>query len=205
MRCPECYGLNEADAAFCSSCGLILIRPPPGTRSAGGEHAEAGAENHAAQHHRATDQATYRCRFCGGTSRATAIRCRHSSEIVDDHYYGERANRLRARVNYPSWVTYLFGLAALLVFRPVGSCRLRRGLLLSIAYSAMPVAPPMSSSSAKQVSLGGAAALAGADRRPHFAVKNKKLSFVGTPLLAALIGYGPNVILLQPPVDDVLK
>jgi hypothetical protein len=36
-------------------------------------------------------------------------------------------------------------------------------------------------------------------------MKNKKLIFVGTPLVAALIGYSANLFLLQEPMNDVLK
>jgi hypothetical protein len=35
-------------------------------------------------------------------------------------------------------------------------------------------------------------------------LRNRKLVFVGTPLIAAIIGYSANVILLQQPVNDVL-
>jgi hypothetical protein len=208
MHCPECHSLNEDGAAFCSSCGLILIHPPPEHTLADADVPKRRAEDYAGQRRRAADQASYRCRFCGGDIEATAIRCRHCSEIIDDDYYRERANRIRARVNYASWVAYLFGLAALLVFRPVGLVSIAAGLLLSIAYYAIPVDPPMSSASAKRVSL--ATRLRRQLRLERIAVpiprlKNKKLIFVGTPLLAALIGYGANVVLLQQPVDDVLK
>lgn len=37
---------------------------------------------------------------------------------------------------------------------------------------------------------------------PHF--KSKKLIFVGTPLVAALIGYSANMFLLQEPMNQVL-
>src|SRR6185503_9073652 len=36
-------------------------------------------------------------------------------------------------------------------------------------------------------------------------LRNKKLIFVGTPLVAALIGYSANLFLLQEPVNDILK
>jgi hypothetical protein len=39
---------------------------------------------------------------------------------------------------------------------------------------------------------------------PLPALRNKKLVFVGTPLVAALIGYSANLILLQEPVNDIL-
>src|SRR5258708_16769305 len=38
---------------------------------------------------------------------------------------------------------------------------------------------------------------------PH--LRSKKLIFVGTPLVAALIGYSANVFLLQEPMNQVLK
>jgi len=38
---------------------------------------------------------------------------------------------------------------------------------------------------------------------PH--LKNKKLIFVGTPLVAALIGYSANIFLLQEPMNQVLR
>ena len=40
---------------------------------------------------------------------------------------------------------------------------------------------------------------------PIPAMRNKKLVFVGTPLIAALIGYSANLFLLQEPVNDILK
>ena len=40
---------------------------------------------------------------------------------------------------------------------------------------------------------------------PIPALRNKKLIFVGTPLIAALIGYSANYFLLQEPVNDILK
>ena len=35
-------------------------------------------------------------------------------------------------------------------------------------------------------------------------LRNKKLVFVGTPLIAALIGYSANVLLLQEPMNEIL-
>jgi len=40
---------------------------------------------------------------------------------------------------------------------------------------------------------------------PLPALRNKKLVFVGTPLIAALIGYSANLFLLQEPVNDILR
>jgi hypothetical protein len=204
MHCPECHSLNEHDAAACTNCGLILIH----SEAAAEETPKRRAEDYAGQRRRASDRSEHKCRFCGGDIAPSAVRCQHCSEIIDDDYYRERANRLRARVNYASWIAYLFGLAALLVFRPVGLVSIAGGLLLSIAYYAIPVDPPMTSASAKRVSV--ATRLRRQIRLERIAIpiprlKHKKLIFVGTPLFAALIGYGANVILLQQPMNDVLK
>ncbi|HEV7241578.1 MAG TPA: hypothetical protein VGQ36_20265 [Thermoanaerobaculia bacterium] len=192
--------LNEADAAACTSCGLLLLNIAPKKRR---------SEDFAVQRRRAADQEDATCRFCGGTIATNAIRCKHCSEVLDEDFYRERAQRLRSRVNYASWIAYLFGLGALLVFRPVGVVSIAAGLLLSIVYYAIPVEPP--SSPLKPKEKGSFAALL--RRQFKFervaislpALRHKKLVFVGTPLVAALIGYSANVLLLQQPVDDVLS
>lgn len=199
MRCPECNSLNEADTAACANCGLLLLKTAPKRR----------AEDLAVQKRRASDlvQETH-CKFCDGTIVSNAVRCKHCSEVVDEEFYRERAQRVRARVNYASWVMYLFGLGALLVFRPVGVLSIAAGLLLSIAYYAIPVEPPASPRSRKRTSLGTLLARQLKMERvaiPIPALRHKKLVFVGTPLVAALIGYSANLFLLQEPVNDILK
>ena len=160
------------------------------------------------QKRRANDQMAP-CKFCGGDIALTAIRCKHCSEIVNDDFYRERAQRTRSRINYASWVAYIFGLGALLVFRPVGLVSIAAGLLLSILYYAIPVEPPASKRNPRprlpfwqrvkqQVKLERVAIPI-----PNF--PKRKLVFVGTPLIAAIVGYSANVILLQQPVDDVLR
>ncbi|HET7433881.1 MAG TPA: zinc ribbon domain-containing protein [Thermoanaerobaculia bacterium] len=200
MRCPECHSLNEADAAACSSCGLLLFKaaPPPAKRR---------AEDFASQRRRATD-ADANCEYCNGTISSRAIRCKHCGEITDEDFYRERSQRLRSRINYASWVAYLFGLAALLVFRPVGVLSIAGGLLLSIVYYAIPVDPPSSPrSNRKPTRLGTLIRKQLKMERvaiPLPAFRNKKLILVGTPLIAALIGYSANLFLLQEPVNDIL-
>jgi predicted nucleic acid-binding Zn ribbon protein len=147
------------------------------------------------------------CQFCKADIRKDSIRCKHCGEIVNEDYYRQRAQRIRARVNYASWVAYLFGLAALLVFRPVGLLSVAAGLLLSIVYYAIPVEPP-SIAGRKKISLSERLRRQMKFERvaipiPHF--KSKKLIFVGTPLVAALIGYSANTFLLQEPMNQVLK
>ena len=199
MRCPECNSLIEADTAACANCGLLLINTAPKRRS----------EDLAVQKRRASDLASSEhCKFCDGTIASNAVRCKHCSEVVDEDFYRERAQRLRSRVNYASWVMYLFGLGALLVFRPVGVLSIAAGLLLSIAYYAIPVEPPASPRSKKRTGLGTLIRRQLKMERvaiPIPALRNKKLVFVGTPLVAALIGYSANLFLLQEPVNDIIR
>jgi hypothetical protein len=198
MHCPECHALNEADAAACASCGLLLINAAPKRR----------AEDLAERRRRASDLDSTECRFCGGTIGRKAVRCRHCSEVVDEDFYRERAQRLRSRINYASWVLYLFGLGALLIFRPVGVLSIAAGLLLSIAYYAIPVEPPQGRKSRRNT---GVITLIRRQLRlervaiPVPPLRNRKLVFVGTPLIAALIGYSANLFLLQEPVNDILR
>ena len=198
MQCPECHTSHEPGATVCNSCGLLLI--------ASNEAPKRRAEDFASQRRRAEDQ-TKSCQFCHGEIQASSIRCRHCGEIVDENYYRDRAQRTRARVNYASWVAYLFGLGALLIFRPVGLLSIAGGLLLSIAYYAIPVEPPQLISGKKK-SLGERLRRQLRFERvaipiPH--LRNKRLIFVGTPLVAALVGYSANLFLLQEPMNQVLR
>lgn len=195
MQCPECHALTEPGAAACGSCGLILLNAAPKRR----------AEDHAGQKRRAADKTYHPCSFCGGEIETTAIRCRHCSEIVNEEYYRARSAKIRSRVNYASWVAYLFGLAALLVFRPVGIVSIGAGLLLSIVYYAIPVEPP--AKGGKKRSLRRFLTQQLRMERvaiPFPAFRKMKMVFVGTPLIAAVVGYTANAVLLQKPVDEVL-
>jgi ribosomal protein L40E len=207
MLCPECHSLNEANAAACATCGLLLLKTKPVEPEAAPP--KRRAEDMANQKRRSADHEVTTCRFCGGELASNAIRCRHCSEIVNDEYYRERAQRTRGRINYASWVAYVFGLAALLVFRPVGVMSIAAGLLLSILYYAIP-AEPSASPRDKTKSKGILARLRAQFRLERVAIpipnlRNKKLVFVGTPLVAALVGYSANLLLLQEPMNQVLK
>ncbi|HEX7705686.1 MAG TPA: zinc ribbon domain-containing protein [Thermoanaerobaculia bacterium] len=197
MQCPECQAINEAGSAACERCGLILLSVEPKRR----------AEDLAVKRRRSSDLENAECPYCRGQIDPKAVRCRHCSEVVDEEFYRERAQRLRSKINYASWVGYLFGLAALLVFRPVGVLSIAAGLLLSIAYYAIPVDPP-ASKNRKKTALGTVIRNQFKLERvgiPLPALRNKRLIFVGTPLVAALIGYSANLFLLQQPVNDILK
>lgn len=198
MRCPECHALNEAEAAACTSCGLLLLNAAPKRR----------AEDLAIKRRRASDLDSEECRFCSGAISPNALRCKHCGEVVDEDFYRERASRIRSRINYASWVMYLFGLGALLVFRPVGVLSIAAGLLLSIAYYAVPVEPPSSPKRKEKKTFGQLLKQQLKFERvsiPLPALRHKKLVFVGTPLVAALIGYSANLFLLQEPVNDILR
>jgi predicted nucleic acid-binding Zn ribbon protein len=199
MRCPECHSLNETGSAACESCGLLLINAPQPKRR---------AEDYAGQRRRSSDHDSATCPFCAGEIPQTAIRCRHCSEIVNEDYYRERAQRTRARINYASWVAYIFGLLALIVFRPVGLVSIAAGLLLSILYYAIPVDPPAPRGTRRHGRLSTFIRKQLKFERVAIsipAMRNKKLVFVGTPLVAALVGYSANLFLLQEPVNDILK
>jgi hypothetical protein len=197
MHCPECNTSNEAGAAACHSCGLLFLDPSEPKRR---------AEDFASQRRRVADRGVP-CPFCQGQIASNAIRCKHCGEIVNEDFYRQRAQRTRARVNYASWVAYIFGLAALLVFRPVGLVSIAAGLLLSILYYAIPLEPPQAVTQKRQ---GLAARLRRQLRLERVAIpiphlRSKKLIFVGTPLIAALIGYSANLFLLQEPMNDILR
>jgi predicted nucleic acid-binding Zn ribbon protein len=198
MRCPECKTPYKANAASCSNCGLLLLNLAPHRRG----------EDLATKKRRAADQLAP-CKFCGSEIPLNAIRCRQCSEIVNDEFYRERAQRTRSRINYASWVAYIFGLAALLVFRPVGLVSIAAGLLLSILYYAIPVEPPASKRNPRvRLSLWQRIKQQVKLERVSIPIPNfpkRKLVFVGTPLIAAIIGYSANVMLLQQPVNDVIR
>ena len=204
MLCPECKSLNEAGSAACTNCGLLLINAAPPKRR---------AEDQAVQKRRARDREMISCKFCSGAIASDAIRCRHCSEIVNEEFYRERSQRLRSRINYASWVAYLLGLGALVVFRPVGLLSIAAGLILSIIYYAIPTEPPASPSDTARTKKQRGGFFTFLKRQLKFervgvslpVMRHKKLFFVGTPLVAALVGYSANLLLLQEPMNDVLK
>jgi hypothetical protein len=198
MRCPECNRPYEAGASSCSNCGLLLLNLAPHRRG----------EDLATKKRRAADQLAP-CKFCGSEIATTAIRCKQCSEIVNDEFYRERAQRTRSRINHASWVAYIFGLGALLVFRPVGLVSIAAGLLLSILYYAIPVEPPASKRNPRpRLSLWQRIKQQVKLERVSIPIPNfpkRKIVFIGTPLIAAIVGYSANVILLQQPVNAVIR
>src|SRR4029077_18526017 len=110
MRCPECHTHNDDDSAACATCGLILLAPPVQQTP---EHSRRAADL-ARNRRRMSDRSMILCRFCGGEIYSDGARARHCSEIINDDYFRQRAQKLRGRLNYASWVAYIFGLGALL-------------------------------------------------------------------------------------------
>lgn len=101
-----------------------------------------------------------------------------------------------------------FGLGTLLIFRPVGVLSIAAGLLLSIAYYAIPVEAPPTARRRRQTRFGTFVRRQLKLERvaiPIPTMRNKKLIFVGTPLIAALVGYSANLLLLQEPMNEILK
>src|SRR5438876_6310585 len=198
MHCAECHSLNDTLNGACPDCGLLLLNFKPKRR----------AEDLASKKRRKDDPQIATCAFCQGEIADDAVRCMHCSEIVDDDYYRARSQRIRSRVNYASWVAYLFGLGALLVFRPVGIVSIGAGLLLSIFYYAIPVEPPATKRNPHRLTLMRRLKRQFKLERvsiPIPALRKKRLVFIGTPLVAAMIGYSANVFLLQEPMNDVLR
>lgn len=212
MRCPECHLLVDSTATSCSNCGLLLFKTVKAlemnlVQPLAPSTPHRRSEDRASQKRRANDQLVP-CQFCNGEIPKNAIRCKHCSEIVNEEFYRQRAARTRSRINYASWVAYLLGLGALLVYRPVGLVSIAAGLLLSIAYYAIPAEPPSSPREKRKTSFADFLKSQLKMERvaiPMPVMRNRKLIFVGTPLIAALVGYSANVILLQQPVNNVLK
>ena len=97
------------------------------------------------------------------------------------------------------------GLNLRLLFRQVGLVSIAAGLLLSILYYAIPVEPPASKRNPRpRLSLWKRIKQKVKLERVLIPIPNfpkRKLVFVGTPLIAAIVGYSANMILLQQPVN----
>ena len=158
---------------------------------------------------RAADRGLVDCPFCLGKIEQQAVRCRHCSQIVNEQYRKDQLKRRRDRINYASWVAYVFGLVTLLLFKPVGLLAIGAGLLLSIAYYAIPadaLERPAGESRMKHWARTVRSQLR-FERvsMPMPAFRKAKLVFVGTPVLATIIGYTANFLFLQQPMNEILQ
>lgn len=196
MRCPECRIHNEANSSACTGCGLLLVSLETPRRRSEDLRNEA---------RRANDQEETPCVFCNGTIESSAVRCRHCSEIVDPQFRIESVLRHRASINYASWVAYVLGLFALVIFRPIGLIAIGAGLLLSIAYYAIPVDTVEAHRSNSRMGdlLRVLKSRWPLERTPVFT--RRRLMFLGSPLLVAFLGFLANFFLLQHPMNEVLR
>jgi hypothetical protein len=198
MRCPECNALNENGSSACTTCGLLLVKlaPPKRRRDDGAEKRRASDKNSA-------------CPFCKGEIAPEAVYCKHCQQILSEEYRVKTTKRLRANINYASWVAYVFGLVTFLLFKPVGMISIGAGLILSIIYYALPEADRQPRGDKK--GLASIWPYLKAQFRldripvPIPTLNTKRIVFVGTPLIAALVGYLANFIFLQQPMNQVLQ
>ncbi|HXI12618.1 MAG TPA: hypothetical protein VNM92_08225 [Thermoanaerobaculia bacterium] len=115
--------------------------------------------------------------------------------------------RLRAQINYASWVAYIFGLIAFVVFKPVGIVSIAAGLLLSIAYYAIQIERVSKSPQETKEGFWDFAKRQVKLERIAIAIPRipgRRLVFVGTPLIAATVGFLANFFLLQQPMNKIL-
>lgn len=200
IRCPECQIQNVSGSTACRACGLLFLHIDPPKRR---------KDDFVREGRRAADRDLTDCPFCLGKIEQQAVRCRYCGQIVNEQFRKEQLKRRRDRINYASWVAYVFGLATLLLFKPVGLLAIGAGLLLSIAYYMVPgealervegeskvrhwVRSVRSQVRFERVSM------------PMPAFRKAKLVFVGTPVLATIIGYGANFLFLQQPMNEILQ
>ncbi len=201
LRCPECQTINDEAETACLSCGLLFLHkdPPPLRRK----------DDFAGRGRRASDRNLTDCPYCLSRIEKTAVRCRHCGQIVNEEFRREVLKRRRAAINYASWVAYVFGLITLLLFRPAGLIAIGAGLLLSILYYAIPAEglDPVAGEARwrtwwrrvrKQIKFERVTM-----QMPAF--RSAKLVFVGTPVLATIIGYLANFLFLQQPMNEILQ
>jgi predicted nucleic acid-binding Zn ribbon protein len=201
MRCPECQAVNESAAVACQHCGLLLTALPRPKRR---------QEDLATRHRRGSDNSEVKpCPFCGREIASDAVRCSHCADIVDPEYRRIRAARRRSHVNHASWMAYLFGLVAFVVFRPVGIVAIGAGLLLSILYYALPSGEDSQERVAQRPLARLRHLFAQVFRSERVSISlphlpSFKVVLVGTPLVAAFIGLLANYFFLQQPMNAVL-
>jgi predicted nucleic acid-binding Zn ribbon protein len=201
LRCPECQTINSADETACHRCGLLFLhKDPPALRR---------KDDFVQQGRRAADRSLTDCPYCLARIERTAVSCRHCGQIVNEEFRRDQLRRRRAAVNYASWVAYVLGLVTLVLFRPVGLIAIGAGLLLSILYYAIPAEglDPVAGETRIKTwwrRVRGQLKFERVTMRmPAF--RTAKLVFVGTPILATVIGYLANFLFLQQPMNEILQ
>jgi hypothetical protein len=200
MQCPECKAVLDKQTTYCSSCGLLLLEEKK-------KPLRRRAEDFAQQRRRASDPIKASCMFCHGEIDADAVRCRHCAQVLDEDFRRRTLLRRRSQINYASWVAYLFGLLIFIFFKPVGLIAIGVGLLLSIAYYAIPVERPQKERDREPEDGLAFVARQIQPERVRFSLPRlrMKLVFVGTPLFAMMIGYLVNFFVLQQPMNQILR
>lgn len=201
MRCPECRITNESDAAACRSCGLILFKLSAPARR---------AEDRAAWGRRAADREMVDCSSCQSSISGSALRCPHCAHIVNPAFRRQIIERRRAQINYASWVAYLGGLGMFLLFKPAGMALIAIGLILSVLYYAIPAHltdDELEKGADEPSWLQRGMRQFRVERvflpLPH--LRKVRVVLVGTPILAIFVGYMANFLLLQRPMNDILR
>lgn len=202
LRCPECRVVRDPSAASCTSCGLIFLSTA---------HPLRRDED---KQRRVSDALKQECPACLARVDEGALRCRHCGEILDPRYRAVRARRLRAQLNYASWVAYLLGVVTLFIFRPVGIIAIGAGLMLSIAYYAIRIDEPSVDSDDEEEEDGQKAnGLSSLKRQfgletvtlQHPRFPALRTAVMGTPLLIAAIGWAFNYSVVQIPANDAIS
>lgn len=201
MRCPECHTINAHDAAACGGCGLILFKLNQPKRR---------AEDQAAAGRRASDARRIDCPSCGSSLAPGALRCPHCTHVVSADFRRRIIERRRSQINYASWVAYLGGLLLFVLFQPAGLALIGIGLVLSVLYYAIPAHiddEEIEAASEKSTLLMRLVRQFRLERVmlpvPH--VRKARLVLVGTPVLAVAVGYMANFLILQRPMNDILR
>ena len=200
LRCPECRVVRDPSAASCPSCGLLFLSTA---------HPSRRDED---KQRRASDARKQECPACLARVEEGALRCRYCGEILDPRYRAVRARRIRAQINYASWVAYLLGVVTLFIFRPVGIIAIAAGLMLSIAYYAIRIDEPeveddQEGDSRQSRRLDGLKRQFGLEtvtiQHPRFPAL--RTAVMGTPLLIAAIGWAFNYSVVQVPANDAIS
>ncbi len=201
LRCPECQTVNDEAETACLSCGLLFLHkdPPPLRRK----------DDLGARGRRASDATLTDCPYCLAQIERKAVSCRHCGQIVNEDFRREQLRRRRTAINYASWVAYVFGLVTVLFFKPAGLIAIGAGLLLSILYYAIPAEGLDPVAGEKRIRTwwrrvrGQVKFERVTMQMPAF--RKAKLVFVGTPVLATVIGYVANFLFLQQPMNEILQ
>ena len=201
LRCPECQTISDEAEVACLNCGLLFLHKDVAPLRRKDDFSQRGR--------RASDKSLTDCPYCLGQIELRAVSCRHCGQIVNEEFRRDQIRRRRTAINYASWVAYVFGLVTLVFFKPAGLVAIGAGLLLSILYYAIPAEglDPVKGEKRIQTWWRRVRGQMKMERVPMQmpAFRKAKLVFVGTPVLATIIGYVANFLILQQPMNEILQ